>query len=271
MSTGLETIFDVGMHTGKDTEFYLSKGFRVVAIEARPDLVDQNRRKLQAYIDAHLLEIVPCAVASTEGTVPFYVFPEKDDWGTLDSDYAQRNIERGKKHYIVEVPAVSFASVLERYGVPYYLKIDIEGADILCVQALHRFPNRPKYLSIETHLTNFEQTFEAVAHLFALGYRRFKIVNQIMNFKRCCPDPPLEGKYVAAHFDSEMSGPFGEEAPGVWRNVEQTLNSLRRISKRQALLSPEGPLHRYTWVYNGICRRIGKEPLGWYDLHARLM
>jgi len=264
----LQTIFDVGMHTGKDTQFYLDKGFRVVAIEARPDLVEENRRKFKTYLDANLLEIVPCAVARTEGSMPFYVFPEKDDWGTLDSDYAQRNIARGKKHYTVEVPTIPFSSVLERYGVPYYLKIDIEGADILCVEALHGFLNRPKYLSIETHLTNFEQTFGTVAHLFALGYRRFKIVNQDLNSLRFCPDPPLEGKYVNACFDSEMSGPFGEEAPGVWRGVEESLTALRRIAKLQRFFSPEGSLYRYAWVYNGICRRLGREPIGWYDLHA---
>ena len=32
-------VFDVGMHRGEDTELYLSKGFRVVAFEANPNLV----------------------------------------------------------------------------------------------------------------------------------------------------------------------------------------------------------------------------------------
>src|ERR1035441_8828302 len=78
-------------------------------------------------------------------------------------------------------------STLFPYTTLFRSKIDIEGADILCVEALHQFPNRPKYLSLETHLTNFEQAFGALAHLFALGYRRFKIVNQGMNQLRRCP------------------------------------------------------------------------------------
>jgi 16S rRNA A1518/A1519 N6-dimethyltransferase RsmA/KsgA/DIM1 with predicted DNA glycosylase/AP lyase activity len=32
-----DLIYDVGMHHGEDTEFYLRKGFRVVAFEADPD------------------------------------------------------------------------------------------------------------------------------------------------------------------------------------------------------------------------------------------
>src|SRR5689334_6727078 len=172
------------MHTGKDTQYYLDKGFRVVAVEAHPELVEQNRLKFQSSIEANLLHIVPCAVAKTEGTIPFYVFPGKEDWGTLDAEYAQRNIARGREYYTVDVRAVSFASILAQHGIPYYLKIDIEGADILCVEALHRFSDRPKYLSMETHISSFEASFEALAHMFALGYRRFKLVNQAMNHLR---------------------------------------------------------------------------------------
>jgi hypothetical protein len=34
-------IYDVGMHTGQDTEFYLAKGFNVIAIEANPLLMQK--------------------------------------------------------------------------------------------------------------------------------------------------------------------------------------------------------------------------------------
>jgi hypothetical protein len=34
-------IYDVGMNDGNDTAYYLSRGFRVVAIEANPVLVEQ--------------------------------------------------------------------------------------------------------------------------------------------------------------------------------------------------------------------------------------
>src|SRR5580692_7062543 len=118
---GVRMIMDVGMHIGADTQFYLDKGFRVVAIEAHPQFVVDNRAKFAKYIEDRLLEIVPIAVAETEGVVPFYVFPEKGDWGTLDNGYAQRNIARGTDYKLVEVPSVPFAKIIEKYGIPYYL------------------------------------------------------------------------------------------------------------------------------------------------------
>ena len=36
-----DLIYDLGLHTGQDTEFYLKKGFNVVAIEANPLLVTE--------------------------------------------------------------------------------------------------------------------------------------------------------------------------------------------------------------------------------------
>ena len=43
-------IFDIGMHVGQDTEFYLKKGFNVVAVEANPKLVKENTEKFKEYI-----------------------------------------------------------------------------------------------------------------------------------------------------------------------------------------------------------------------------
>ena len=36
-------IFDLGMHRGEDTELYLKKGFRVVAVDADAELCEQAR------------------------------------------------------------------------------------------------------------------------------------------------------------------------------------------------------------------------------------
>jgi len=32
-------IFDVGMHKGEDTDFYIKKGFDVIGFEANPELI----------------------------------------------------------------------------------------------------------------------------------------------------------------------------------------------------------------------------------------
>ena len=34
-------IFDIGFHKGEDTLFYLLKGYRVIAVDADPDLINE--------------------------------------------------------------------------------------------------------------------------------------------------------------------------------------------------------------------------------------
>ena len=45
-------IFDVGLHKGEDTEFYLKKGFKVVGIEANPLLYQQARERFSEAVNA---------------------------------------------------------------------------------------------------------------------------------------------------------------------------------------------------------------------------
>ena len=50
-------IFDVGMHKGEDTHYYLLKGFDVVAFEADPNLVQFSKRRFKKEIDQKRLII----------------------------------------------------------------------------------------------------------------------------------------------------------------------------------------------------------------------
>jgi hypothetical protein len=67
--------------------------------------------------------------------------------------------------------------------VPYYLKIDIEGCDVFCLEALKRTQARPKYVSVETD--GYDQLF----HLYLLGYNKFKVINQALHKQAV----PLQG------------------------------------------------------------------------------
>ena len=71
-----DTIFDVGMNHGDDTQYYLNKGFRVVAFEANPLLVRQNSARFQKEIAAGRLTIIQIGIAPEAGVFDFYVNDE---------------------------------------------------------------------------------------------------------------------------------------------------------------------------------------------------
>src|SRR3569832_1176848 len=76
-------IFDCGMHRAGDTEFYLKKGYRVVAVEANARLCTEAAQRLASWVDAGQLFIVPFAITEAFGTRVFYINHTQDDWSSL--------------------------------------------------------------------------------------------------------------------------------------------------------------------------------------------
>ena len=56
-------------------------------------------------------------------------------WGTTNEEWVKRNGQIGAQSWPIEVDIVDMRSILQQFGMPYYLKIDIEGADGLVLEA----------------------------------------------------------------------------------------------------------------------------------------
>jgi FkbM family methyltransferase len=272
-----DLIFDIGLHQGEDTEFYLEKGFEVIAFEADPVLADQCRRKFASQIADQRLVIVEGAIVDVENcgslpTVKFYKNETNNQWGTIFNEWAERNESLGAESNCIEVRAVNIADYLRQYGIPHYMKIDIEGADVLCLRALLDFPIRPDYLSIEAEKREFRKLTEEFQLLERLGYSVFMAVQQENIQSQLPPQPPLEGQFVNRSFPPGSSGLFGRELPGKWKTRAEVLRQYRWIFMLYRLFGDFGILQTLR-----IRHRLGRalstllqQPIpGWYDTHAR--
>src|ERR1700730_18487174 len=222
-------IYDVGAHEGEDTEFYLEKGFSVVAIEANPGLCQKLATKFARQISSGKLKLVSTAIAEYDGTIDFYINEKLSVWGTTYPAWAERNERLGAPSSIVKVPARRFQDVLAENGIPYYLKIDIEGADLLCLKALCDFSEKPRFISIESEKVVWNRLVHEFSLLESLGYRQFNIVNQKRVHRQVPPRPHREGLHCDHKFAPGSSGLFGKELPGRWLTTKQAINKYRFI------------------------------------------
>jgi FkbM family methyltransferase len=236
-------IYDVGAHIGEDTEFYLKKGFNVIAIEANPILAEDLREKFQLHIADGSLIVASCAVARTAGEVGFYV-SERSEWGTVQPVFAERNAHIGVPSKLISVNAVRFRDILAEHGTPYYLKIDVEGADVLCLEGLLEVSGRPKYISIESEKRSWQDLVHEFELFTKLGYTKFKIVDQEKVYRIKAPKPAAEGNYIDHKFEPGSSGLFGQELPGKWLTMRQALRRYRLIYLQYYLLGDYGILRR---------------------------
>lgn len=254
-------IFDIGCHTGQDSDFYLRKGFTVVAVEANPALCAELRRRFSVYITDGRFVLVEKAISEQAGEVEFFMNLKVSIWGTIRANWAKRNAAIGAESKKILVPSIKFSSLIEQFGVPYYLKIDIEGADLLCLEGLLPFSDRPRFVSIEIEHRSLLR--DEMRLLEKLGYTKFQIVEQGLVPRQVSPCPAREGVYVDYQFDHGASGLFGKELQGPWLTRGGFMARYYQLLIRNRLLG----LSKKIPVMNRLTSRYSAS---WYDMHAAL-
>jgi FkbM family methyltransferase len=239
MTATRNLVIDIGMSEGNDTAFYLAKGFDVVGVEADPTLQAHLQHRFAADIDHGRLCLLHRAAAEANGrTVSFF----HDDGEQGHSSLDRHGRTAGVREF--QVPTIDWTALRAVAGVPYYLKLDIEGAEPAFLRSMLGARELPAYLSAEV------QTFQPVELFRDLGYTRFRLINQTMWHGVTLPDPPLEGRYVPRPEPHHWSGPFGRELPGDrWFSFEE----IRALHETIHLL----------WTYGTLIT-------GWMDCHAAL-
>jgi FkbM family methyltransferase len=268
-------VFDIGFHKGEDTNFYLKKGYKVIAFEASPDLVQAGKVRFKDEIVAERLIIVEGAITSEIGSGPirFYKNDKNSVFGTINPDWNERNEVVGSGGTIIEVNRIDIASCIEKFGVPHFMKIDIEGADTVVLDALKAFDERPDYLSIESNKVDVVEVQKELNVLRALGYERFTAVQQADIPKRRISTTDLNGKPFSFVFEKHSSGPFGEDLREPWLSADACMAAYREIFK---LYRTFGDRSLFRKVPGGLGLRklleivCGRPLPGWYDTHAAL-
>ncbi|MGA9380244.1 MAG: FkbM family methyltransferase [Phormidium sp.] len=262
-------IIDVGVNTGQDTEFYLKKGFKVVGIEAHPDIYESTKQRLNSYIEKGQLILLNIAVSPQDAPITFYANLQRNFWGTTVIDVAtEKERAFGAGFIEITVEGRRFESILQEFGIPYYLKVDIEGADLLCVKALRQFDTKPRFISIESTKESWNAMLEELAVFQELGYQKFKAINQAKIVKQVCPSPAKEGQYVPDKFEYGASGLFGEETPGNWLSHSEIINVYKSIFWIYKIIGINGIIYPFPLGKKLLEGLNIKEP--WYDTHASL-
>lgn len=249
-------IFDLGFHYGEDSFYYLYKGYKVVAVDAALQLVRYGHERFSRELASGQLIIRHAAIAShDEGTVPFYI-SENSQWNSAHQKIAER---KGLKSQCHQVPSCTLAALIKEFGVPYYCKIDIEGNDIIALESLQNISDRPQFISVETECIGdydnpSDYTFQTLDQLAALGYRKFKLVDQltlqVLDFKPFYTYPfeqttliwkkDSTGKDIPFHgaFPGS-SGPFGNDLLGTWYDYENAKRLIQYHALAQRSLASE--------------------------------
>lgn len=167
-----DLVFDIGGHVGNRTSAFLQLGCRVVVVEPQPDCVRLLRRRFAR--DPHVT-LIESAVSDTVGTVTLAISERTPTVSTISRDWrAARMAEAGfasvEWNRTIDVTATTLDRLIQEYGEPSFIKIDVEGAEPDVIRGLNR---AVAALSFEYLLTDLDRTRHALDHLQTLDDYRF--------------------------------------------------------------------------------------------------
>lgn len=166
--------FDLGAHVGNRSLAFARLGARVVAVEPQPDLARFLRWVSRGRPE---IAIEALAVGAREGTVDLFVCRGNPTLSTTSREWRERSrgvegFSRYRFDETVPVPRTTLDRLIEQYGEPSFIKIDVEGSEDEVLAGL----SRPvEALSFEFLPQDREVALRALARVEALGDYRFNV------------------------------------------------------------------------------------------------
>ena len=260
-----DLVYDLGAHNGDDTAFYLSQGYRVVAVEPTPSLALRLKQRFATAIQDGRVYVLNAAITDAN--------TEKADFYISRSDYQSSLIKdiSARESVImdtIEVPARMLVSLFREFGVPRYCKMDIEGYDARVINTISSDSGWPPYLSCEACCDNINEVNSNEERLYltldamrSAGYTAFKIVDQEhfailgetehFSYLHSLPGRIKAKLRALAGRPLPTTAPFGEQLPGDWKDYATTKKYLTHHFREYFRLTQN------------------KEKIFWVDLHAK--
>ena len=196
-----DLFFDIGAHLGEKSKKILDKNLRIVMLEPLPQCVKQLKKNFKNNKNVEILEK---AVGKTVGNMTLEVNSKMPTISTMAKHWKNGRFSNQKWDQIISVEVTTLDYLIKIYGLPSYIKIDVEGFEHDVLLGLSQ---KAGIISFEFTSEFLDQSIKCLNHLKKIGYNEF-------NFSI--------GESRKFHFE--------------WSNTDNLILKLRKESKNNKLL-----------------------------------
>jgi FkbM family methyltransferase len=160
--------FDIGAHTGLKAEPYIESGYKVVLVEPQPKCVKILNSK---YADRKgQVHLVPMGLGGRVGVLDLSINTRSPTISTFSEKWKKGRFSNEIWDETVAVQVTTLDKLIEKYGNPRYVKVDVEGFEYEVLQGLTR---KSGIISFEFTAEYVADAIKSILYLAALGYEKF--------------------------------------------------------------------------------------------------
>ena len=179
----MNLIFDIGFNVGEFTQtcFNKYKECSVIAVEANPNLCNAVS---QHFFTNYNFSLLNNLVSNNEGEeIDFYICHNATGVSTASTKFMEnsrftkgsKNVEANSIKWAepIKVQSITIDAMIERYGMPDLIKIDVEGYEYTVLSGLTQKAND---ICFEWHEEERDNLYKILEHLQSLGYEQFGVI-----------------------------------------------------------------------------------------------
>jgi FkbM family methyltransferase len=225
----MNLIFDIGYNVGEFSQTCFDKypNCKVIAVEANPSLYENSNKNNQ---NNNLILLNYLVSNKDNEKLDFFVSPYATGVSTASLEFMENSrFTKGSKNLPeksikwadpIKINTITIDTLINKYGVPDLIKIDVEGYEYNVLLGLTKKIND---ICFEWHEEEYQNLCMILDHLENIGYKEFGIIGWFD-----------EGDVFEKATFSEKGDPYLEYPKTFYSRkdleIEKLINSERRIN-----------------------------------------